>query len=52
MYSVNLRIEGANDTIFEGPLKIGPRTITTPTGGTHICEWLQYITSRDHYLCH
>lgn len=38
LYSVNLRIEGENDTIFEGPLKVGPRTITTPTGGTHICD--------------
>ncbi len=29
--TVNLRIEGQNNTIFEGPIRSGPRNITLPT---------------------
>ncbi len=35
---VNLRIEGASDTIYEAPILSGPRKITTPSGGTHKCD--------------
>ncbi|KAL8927721.1 MAG: hypothetical protein Q9208_002136 [Pyrenodesmia sp. 3 TL-2023] len=35
---VNLRIEGASNTIYEGPILSGPRNITTPSGGTHKCD--------------
>jgi len=34
----NLRIEGKTDTIYEGPIRSGPRSITTPSGGTHLCD--------------
>lgn len=34
----NLRIEGDTDTIYEGPIRSGPRSITTPSGGTHLCD--------------
>ena len=37
-YSFNLRIEGATDTIYEGIIKTGPEYITTPSGGTHLCN--------------
>lgn len=36
--SVNLRIEGASDTVYEGVIRNGPRYITTPSGGTHLCD--------------
>ncbi|KAI4121692.1 MAG: hypothetical protein LQ338_006223 [Usnochroma carphineum] len=35
---VNLRIEGAANTIYEAPILSGPRNITTPSGGTHHCD--------------
>lgn len=35
---VYLRIEGPESTIFEDFIVSGPRTITTPSGGTHICD--------------
>ena len=31
--TVNVRVEGANGTIFEGPVDTGPRTITAPDDG-------------------
>ncbi|MCJ1282271.1 hypothetical protein MMC26_001594 [Xylographa opegraphella] len=34
---VNLRIEGTN-TIYEAPIFSGPRNVTTPSGGTHLCD--------------
>ncbi|MCJ1378986.1 hypothetical protein MMC17_002085 [Xylographa soralifera] len=34
---VNLRIEGIN-TIYEAPIFSGPRNVTTPSGGTHLCD--------------
>lgn len=33
-----MRIEGLTDTIFEGRIVSGPRNITTPSGGTHLCD--------------
>jgi hypothetical protein len=35
-----LRIEGndSEGTIFEGCIVSGPRDITTPSGGTHLCD--------------
>lgn len=38
MISFNFRIEGATDTIFEGKVRVGPRTLTLPSGGTHQCD--------------
>lgn len=35
---VNLRIEGATNTIYEAPILSGPRNVTTPSGGTHKCD--------------
>ena len=35
---MNLRIEGLTNTIYEGPILSGPRNITTPSGGTHLCD--------------
>jgi len=35
---VNLRIEGENSTFYEAPIISGPRTITTASGGTHLCD--------------
>jgi hypothetical protein len=35
---VNVRVEGATRTIFEGPVLVEGRTITTETGGTHKCN--------------
>lgn len=35
---VTLRIEGLANTIYEGPILSGPRNITTPSGGTHLCD--------------
>jgi hypothetical protein len=34
----NLRIEGSTDTIYEGCVYSGPTTITTASGGTHLCD--------------
>jgi len=34
----NMRIEGAESTIYEGPIRTDPRMITTPSGGTHFCD--------------
>ena len=36
--SVNLRVEGKTDTIFEGPVTTDGHDVTTPTGGTHKCD--------------
>ncbi len=36
--SFNFRIEGATDTLFEGKIRVGPRTLTLPSGGTHKCD--------------
>lgn len=33
-----LRIEGAEGTVFEGLIRSGPMNITTPSGGTHLCD--------------
>lgn len=35
---VKMRIEGATRTIFEGPLLVEGRTVTTASGGTHECN--------------
>ena len=36
--SLNLRIEGATDTIYEGKIGTAPGLVTTPSGGTHECD--------------
>jgi hypothetical protein len=36
--SVNLRVEGERQTIFDGPVTTDGHTITTPSGGTHPCD--------------
>jgi hypothetical protein len=36
--SVNLRVEGASTTIFDGPVTTDGHTITTDSGGTHRCD--------------
>jgi len=36
--TTNLRIEGPSGTIYEGIILSGPRYITTPSGGTHLCD--------------
>src|ERR1700753_4510546 len=33
-----VRIEGANATLFEGPVESEGHDITTPSGGTHGCD--------------
>lgn len=35
---VNLRIEGAEKTIFEGPIVTYGHNVTTASGGTHPCD--------------
>jgi hypothetical protein len=35
---VNLRIEGANRTIYEGSIVTTGHKVTTPAGGTHLCD--------------
>jgi len=35
---VNLRIEGADKTIFAGPVLTQGHNVTTPSGGTHPCD--------------
>jgi hypothetical protein len=37
---VNLRIEGANHTIYEAPILTSGHNVTTPSGGTHECDGL------------
>jgi len=39
---VNLRIEGATDTIYEAPIFTYPHNVTTPSGGDHHCNGLNY----------
>jgi hypothetical protein len=39
--TVNLRIEGSNSTIFEGPVTTDARMVTTAAGGTHPCDGTQ-----------
>lgn len=34
----NMRIEGAEGTVYEGLIRSGPMSITTPSGGTHQCD--------------
>jgi hypothetical protein len=34
----NMRIEGAEGTVYEGLIRTGPTSITTPSGGTHVCD--------------
>jgi hypothetical protein len=36
--AVNVRVEGAQGTIYEGPVIARARTITTAAGGTHKCD--------------
>jgi hypothetical protein len=38
--NARFRIEGndADGTIFEGCIAFGPRSVTTPSGGTHLCD--------------
>jgi hypothetical protein len=35
---INLRIEGADSTIYEGPILTKGHNVTTPSGGTHHCD--------------
>jgi hypothetical protein len=35
---INMRIEGAKGTVYEGPIRTGPANVTTPSGGTHLCD--------------
>ncbi|KAJ7592624.1 hypothetical protein C8J56DRAFT_929070 [Mycena floridula] len=35
---VNLRIEGRDKTIFEGPISTRGHNVTTPSGGSHHCD--------------
>jgi hypothetical protein len=37
---VNLRVEGVNSTIYEGPVLARPQNVTTAAGGTHPCTGL------------
>ncbi|PPQ70680.1 hypothetical protein CVT26_014619 [Gymnopilus dilepis] len=37
---VNLRIEGAQTTLFEGTVTTSGHDVTTPSGGTHECDGL------------
>lgn len=36
--SFNLRIEGESETVYEGVILTGPKDITTPSGGTYLCD--------------
>lgn len=36
--AVNVRVEGINSTIFDGPVTTDGKAITTATGGTHVCD--------------
>jgi hypothetical protein len=36
--TVNVRIEGASQTLFEGPLTTYPHDVQTPSGGKHACD--------------
>lgn len=36
--SVNLRVEGRSDTIFEAPITTDGHDVTTASGGTHECD--------------
>jgi hypothetical protein len=36
--SVNLRVEGATQTLFEGPVTTDGHDVTTAAGGTHACD--------------
>lgn len=36
--SVNLRVEGRTQTIFDGPVTTDGHDVTTPTAGTHKCD--------------
>jgi hypothetical protein len=36
--TINMRIEGMSETIYEGLLTTGPMDITTPSGGAHRCD--------------
>jgi hypothetical protein len=36
--SVNLRVEGQSQTLFDGPVTTDGHQITTPSGGTHPCD--------------
>lgn len=33
-----MRIEGAEGTVYEGLIRTGPMSVTTPSGGTHVCD--------------
>ena len=35
---VNMRIEGPNATVFQGPILTSIHSVTTPSGGTHKCD--------------
>jgi hypothetical protein len=36
--TVNLRVEGTNGTVFEGPVTTDGKTVTTTAGGSHKCD--------------
>jgi hypothetical protein len=36
--TVNLRIEGSNATVYEGPVTTDAKVVTTPSGGSHECD--------------
>jgi hypothetical protein len=36
--TVNLRVEGTNGTVFEGPVTTDGKTVTTAAGGSHQCD--------------
>jgi hypothetical protein len=36
--TVNLRVEGPNRTVFDGPVTTDGHDVTTPTAGTHKCD--------------
>jgi hypothetical protein len=35
---VNVRVEGATQTVFEAPVLTDGHTVTTTSGGTHVCD--------------
>lgn len=46
---VHLRIELEKYTLYDGPITTGPRSVTTPSGGTHHCECPTLSFSRAYW---
>ena len=51
LVTIRLRIEGADSTIFEGPITTSGHEVTLPNGATYHGTWENTFESFGYYFC-